>query len=1716
MAVDFATFKRERKPSEAGGFAAFKAGRGQKPAQIDPSVIKPPEPSFAVGGGGNTAPVLTQAMQEERAGNIGQGMDATGRFAKVVGQGIARAWAATGARIAQTSTLSDTDMVDPKTVFGMSPDGIKIAEAVFGKSEPFNATSEDVEFLETFGTDPEIAAGTGGSLTLLLSALDVTGAGGAAKGLAGAIRAIKAAKTAEEALEVARAIGLADDVAKQYADVFATANTTADAKKALEAAVKLQNTTKRTGPAEAFTGFPDLSTKLLEKLKGRTTVSKQFISDLTNSPDLKQPERDLIRKTLEEEGDQVNVGSFANRVKTELLPLKRIGREEGEEFMGQSGGYESTTLSEELRGPVYQYSEHVYESPIKTSAGSIHPGLPQSDSYFAHSRVEDIADKFTKDMQPDKPTKTRRVIEIQSDLFQKGNLENDANKLVNRMTDAERKEYDKLENFRQNSEGTLEQRDAAWKRQEELRDEAAKRTGTPNEKLSAYRNTWHERVIREEVKQAAKDGKTKLQFPTGETAMKIEGLGENTPFYSSRMIGEQIFAGAKLNDSHLVVGNEIFYGGNTNSGRWIITDVLGDGKFKAVPKSFTDKYKAEWSMFGDWAMPVNQKSAFKRDLESAKETFDISGKVDTNNPIYRFYEKEVGRYLKNKYGAEIVTDAQGVKWMEVKINPRMADQPVEAFGAAAGVQTDEDGNITFDPLTAVMGVAGFAAAKKGKDFIKKGRKADETTYLYDDVESMERSARAWEAPVDDVADKRAKEVLKTTGKKEKIPQKIEDVLSEDELRKLEELKMERDMIRDTLTDEGRQLLDLYKGRRGVPGLDPDDLSLGELTARAGKADQPKFRRYQGLDDKIDDIMGNPGGSRAGKDIEERSQALLDTYRAQSGKAKGLTQEIREITKEAREKLKQAQSSVRARVKNFTNRKDILEEVKRWVRREGDARREKVANIQDFFKLDDADMKQLTKGERDLTLMSEGEFDAFLGRMEEKATEMYLRMPLLNELKYTIFEKEFVNLDNLREAMDLPPIDDMTDEQMRAFNDLLKRYEKGDVFLGKREIETIDNTDIAGIRTFREARQNILREVNEQRVKKGLEPTTITAIEETSANPLHYVMGDVNLARQGPVQELMVRTFHKGELEASARALEVEARVDELFKAARASRPRSILQRLIPTDDYIWNWMEADDLTKMKMAQSMTKEELEAAVYMRAWYADARDYLQEREMLKRYISDYITHTQRGFLEAWYQGSKQAAINEATGVRKDVGALKKTWEGLKAAFRETAEAHKQEEAYFKILQGKEGNVLPLEKFFQFSMQRTGNLVPTRNASKAFMKYVETFEKKRYLDEVMPKLEVYIRSVSPMETTEQGLEFNDTLMTFFKRWMNTKKGRPVDLSGALPGGSQLDWALRSGVAMTRIIDLGWNIATGGVASLGAQSAAYLGLGEKAYATGLARLGTKQGRAISKKYENFVGRPVTKRMTATKSTLGDNIVASSLGLFSIADRKARQVYLLGSMTPQEFRAGEVSIDRLTDIKLDLGQHLPIENGESVIGKTAAGKFVMQYKTWAPMLLTTTLHDINQVQKLIRKDGLKGAKSKEGARILRRIFLGTVVGATVHGVMTDSTPNKDKTFLENVATKAARDSLSIISALDPSMYMTLPRLVTFLDSLRDSVWLTVNATRDKNGELSGPKKLGRTVTPTAIKQFIPPEKKKSSGGAIKVKVPTVKVPTVKIPSVGI
>ncbi len=413
---------------------------------------------------------------------------------------------------------------------------------------------------------------------------------------------------------------------------------------------------KTATPAYKETG--DLTTKILKSLEGKSTVSKQFIIDATNRGELKQVERDLVRKLVQDEPNTVDVTKFANKVKAELLPLKIRPSGQRVKEVGFDAAalnrannapkYEGTTLDSSIRGNVKNYKENVYESPVSTSAGNVH--FPDSKNYFGHTRIEDMADN-----------QTRRVIEVQSDLYQKGGLEK--------------------ENLsKDNGQYTLDE----VRKISSLDDKGRVRMETREKELDKLRQyndpTAHFRMIREEIKKAAEDGKTKLQFPTGETAMKIEGLGQNgTGFYNVNGSG---FSTTYLQPSDLGVGKEI----KTSVGneKWIITDVLGDGKFKAMPKSETyvnrDIQNAVTGNLEKKQIPLTPEELRGH---YRNEEFDISGKVDTNNPIYKFYNKEVRNYL-NKFGGKEVKDDKGVSWIEIPIG-KNSKGAVEAFGLLGAV-----------------------------------------------------------------------------------------------------------------------------------------------------------------------------------------------------------------------------------------------------------------------------------------------------------------------------------------------------------------------------------------------------------------------------------------------------------------------------------------------------------------------------------------------------------------------------------------------------------------------------------------------------------------------------------------------------------------------------------------------------------------------------------------------------------------------------------------------------------------------------------------------------------------------------------------------------------------------------------------------------------------------------------------------------------------------
>lgn len=242
------------------------------------------------------------------------------------------------------------------------------------------------------------------------------------------------------------------------------------------------------------------TTTILEKLGDRETVSKEFISNLTNSGDVKQQERDIIRSVLEKYPEKVNVAEFKNDVEAELVPLTTKETSIKTWDTGEETRYESITLQPEVRGNVKDYKENIYESPAVTSAGDIH-FAGKTKNYFGHTRVEDMADG------------TRRIIEVQSDLYQRDRLDNKRDILEKDANLAE----ERIANKQWGNGTEKEMRPILQQQIDDF---------TKYKKLYQYGNpTAHFRMVREEIAKAVKDGVKSVQFPTGETAMKIEGLG---------------------------------------------------------------------------------------------------------------------------------------------------------------------------------------------------------------------------------------------------------------------------------------------------------------------------------------------------------------------------------------------------------------------------------------------------------------------------------------------------------------------------------------------------------------------------------------------------------------------------------------------------------------------------------------------------------------------------------------------------------------------------------------------------------------------------------------------------------------------------------------------------------------------------------------------------------------------------------------------------------------------------------------------------------------------------------------------------------------------------------------------------------------------------------------------------------------------------------------
>ncbi|KKL71495.1 hypothetical protein LCGC14_2094340, partial [marine sediment metagenome] len=205
-------------------------------------------------------------------------------------------------------------------------------------------------------------------------------------------------------------------------------------------------------------------------------------------------------------------------------------------------------------------------------------------------------------------------------------------------------------------------------------------------------------------------------------------------------------------------------------------------------------------------------------------------------------------------------------------------------------------------------------------------------------------------------------------------------------------------------------------------------------------------------DEIIDVLGiSESDLFSGLKAEER---MKDRIRDE------IESEIRHIIEE-REATKPQTSR---RIKKIKDEREIIKR-----------RRKRIQGIQDHFGLSDTVLKGITR--RDIRLMTDWDFKQFIDKIEIKAVELQKKSEAKAELMNLIAEKRFVKWQNLQKAQKLPPVDKMTTAQLGQFLEALEGYQPYDEFLSIRKLETVDKTDLAGIKTMREAREKLAKQLN---------------------------------------------------------------------------------------------------------------------------------------------------------------------------------------------------------------------------------------------------------------------------------------------------------------------------------------------------------------------------------------------------------------------------------------------------------------------------------------------------------------------------------------------------------------------------------------------------------------------------------------------------------------
>ncbi|OIO39101.1 MAG: hypothetical protein AUJ71_01410 [Candidatus Omnitrophica bacterium CG1_02_49_16] len=725
----------------------------------------------------------------------------------------------------------------------------------------------------------------------------------------------------------------------------------------------------------------------------------------------------------------------------------------------------------------------------------------------------------------------------------------------------------------------------------------------------------------------------------------------------------------------------------------------------------------------------------------------------------------------------------------------------------------------------------------------------------------------------------------------------------------------------------------------------------------------------------------------------------------------------------------------------------------------------IRNAQDAFVIGDKTAKEIIGdlGMNRIHLMSNQEFEDFMLKFNEKAYERRATLDARIVAESIIQNNQYGKWENLLNTMGLPALSKMDEEQANRFVAALEKYQFGDVFLTTRQIETVNRTKWGDIKTEREMFANM-------QVVMGFgreEMANLTAPENKGKfTPW------LKLSRVHPFFNWLVSRRMEAKIQEEREYHEIEEQVNSLTRAARASRRKQMglgkrmLDILVPMDEIVFGYMEAKDKDAWRKKHDMSADEIALADYLHVNFHGVYDYIKANRGTRE-RQNYMTHIRRNFFETLRESN------------------------IKTAFAEILRGQREEEAVFKII-GDTGEVLAYDKFFGFSLPRSGALAPSKNIARASLAYFRAAARMRAMDAFVPEAMVALQAhKAVIGFTPKGLAKDPTLELFVKEFMNDAKGRKMEYLGVAQG-SRTDIAARALITWVAIKYLGGNVATAIANFIGDFVVVFWELKLRETAQGIGRsFQLPTVHAVNKKFRFFTGRNPLVELFDPSYNMPTRFLKALMVLMSLANFQSQKFFLRAKMTEEEWNTKVLSDARLLDIAKSISRAKPNRfYVKSLYGNTTLGTANFQFGSWAVAVFNTLISDSQEVLKMLQtKKTWDALTSDEAAQVAKFVIMGGIATFLV-SLMSGDDDDDDNYLIRRAKQELTTLYQAVQFATDPSSYFLAVNEIVLWVKLVGEVVKREKYKTDGVGYGMGDWKAGRTfkrlITPSAIKQLLP------------------------------